>query len=117
MVMRQGILAAIFFGLTATAQASVVEYTFSGTVTSANGIYASAPAGAVVVGTYAFNLDAAIPGQGFGVAGSYKSEPLQRSFAMPQPVRQRLVSLKSVVPLSPPPRTSAQSCPYCASAA
>src|SRR5690606_16877430 len=71
--MRQRILAAIFFGFTATAQASVVEYTFTGTVTSADGIYAGAPVGAVVVGTYGFNLDAAIPAQGFGVAGSYTS--------------------------------------------
>jgi hypothetical protein len=71
--MRQRIVATVLFGLTATAQASVVEYTFTGAVTSAGGIYAGAPVGAVVVGTYSFDLDAAIPAQGFGVAGSYTS--------------------------------------------
>lgn len=62
--MRQRIVATVLFGLTATAQASVVEYTFTGAVTSAGGIYAGAPVGAVVVGTYSFDLDAAIPAQG-----------------------------------------------------
>ncbi len=69
--MRQRILAGIMLSLTVTAQASVVEYAFTGTVTSADGIYSGAPVGAIVVGTYRFNLDAAIPGQGDGVAGSY----------------------------------------------
>lgn len=69
--LHRQILAAIFFGLAGTSQASVVEYTFTGSVTSGTGIYASAPVGAVVVGTYRFNLDAAIPAQTDGVVGSY----------------------------------------------
>jgi hypothetical protein len=56
------------------ADASVVEFTFTGTVTSANGIYSAAPVGAVVAGTYRFDLDAAVPGQGTGTPGSYDGD-------------------------------------------
>lgn len=74
--MKRRILRLVAMGLLVCpmADASVVEFTFTGTVTSANGIYSAAPVGGVVTGTYRFDLDAAVPGQGNGTPGSYTGD-------------------------------------------
>lgn len=71
--MKRRLLRMVAIGLIVCpmAHASVMEFTFTGAVTSANGIYSEVPVGGVVTGTYRFDLDAAVPGQGSGTPGSY----------------------------------------------
>lgn len=70
--------AAVLLGIPTLSGATVVEYSFEGTVTSASGIYSSAPIGATVIGKYSFDLAAATVVS--GTPGSYSSTWLIDSF-------------------------------------
>src|SRR5580658_4163293 len=52
------------------ANAQSITYAFSGTVTSATGIYSSISVGTPLNGTYTINLANGIPEQSFGTVGS-----------------------------------------------
>jgi hypothetical protein len=78
--MRTVRFALLFLSLSPAAFAQSVTYDFTGDVTIASGIYSSVPIGAVVTGTYTFDMSNANPAQSSGTVGSATSAWSSQSF-------------------------------------